>query len=146
MRLFFIVFLPAIVYQLLAVTAVLRHAVKRRVTRTPFPSADAPGVSVLKPVHGLDPNTSEAFLSQVQQSYPACAVRDGCVWSLAATSTSQRRRCAQTTRAQSWVSGNYSSAGEQSVPIAVAPADPGNGAICLYVNISTAQGSSRSRR
>lgn len=29
-----------------------------------------PGVSVLKPLHGLDPNTYDAFVSQVNQQYP----------------------------------------------------------------------------
>ncbi len=36
-----------------------------------------PGVSVLKPLRGLDPNTEAALLSQVQQDYPAFEVLFG---------------------------------------------------------------------
>ncbi len=68
MRLFWLIFLPAIAYQLLAILAALGH-LKRRHSR-PTASAFSPGVSVLKPLHGIDPNTREAFISQINQRYP----------------------------------------------------------------------------
>jgi ceramide glucosyltransferase len=68
-RLFWIVFAPAIAYQLLALIAVLRHAAKRRSPIKAQPPS--PGISVLKPIRGLDPNTYPAFVSQAQQIYPA---------------------------------------------------------------------------
>jgi ceramide glucosyltransferase len=67
-RLIWIVFLPALGYQLLSAFAGLRHAFGRR--RPPPSQAFHPPVSVLKPVRGLDPNTYSAFLSQAGQSYP----------------------------------------------------------------------------
>jgi ceramide glucosyltransferase len=63
-RAFWVLFLPAIAYQILAIFAALRHSWKRP-PRTKF----RPGISVLKPVRGLDPNTYEAFVSQVRQDY-----------------------------------------------------------------------------
>jgi ceramide glucosyltransferase len=57
-------FLAPLFYQCLAVFAALRHLRKRR-ART---HVDA--ISVLKPLRGLDPNTYEAFVSQIQQNYP----------------------------------------------------------------------------
>jgi ceramide glucosyltransferase len=74
-RLIWIVFLPALSYQVLSVFAGLRHAFARR--RPPPAKAFHPPVSVLKPVRGLDPNTYSAFLSQVRQSYPEFEVLFG---------------------------------------------------------------------
>jgi ceramide glucosyltransferase len=63
-RLFWLLFLPAALYQCLAVIAALRHLAKRK------PTAWTDGVSVLKPLSGLDPNTVEAFVSQISQNHP----------------------------------------------------------------------------
>src|SRR5581483_11695103 len=43
---------------------------RRRRNFRPRLAAFCPGVSVLKPLRGTDPNTYEAFVSQVQQNYP----------------------------------------------------------------------------
>ncbi len=67
MPLFWILFLPAIGYQLLAIASAIRH-VARRIAYSP-PNF-RPGVSVLKPLRGTDPNISEAFASQITQDYP----------------------------------------------------------------------------
>lgn len=68
MHLFWIVFLPAFAYQLLATFAALRHLVRRRQFRS-LSSNFQPGISVLKPLRGIDPNTYPAFVSQIQQNY-----------------------------------------------------------------------------
>ncbi|MBV8070226.1 MAG: glycosyltransferase [Acidobacteriaceae bacterium] len=67
MRLFWLIFAPAIAYQLLAIVAGLRHLTRWATYR---PSNFRPGVSVLKPVRGMDPNIREAFASQIAQQYP----------------------------------------------------------------------------
>lgn len=67
MRLFWLLFVPPIAYQILAIAAAARHLRRRHADSSA--SNFAPGVSVLKPVHGLDPNTYEAFVSQVDQDY-----------------------------------------------------------------------------
>ncbi len=64
MRALWLVFLPAILYQCLAIFASLRQATRRKA------AAWTQGVSVLKPLRGLDPNTAEAFVSQVAQNHP----------------------------------------------------------------------------
>jgi len=64
LRALWLVFLPAILYQCLAIFASLRQLRRRK------PAAWTDGVSVLKPLRGLDPNTSEAFVSQVEQKHP----------------------------------------------------------------------------
>lgn len=69
MRAFWLIFLPAAAYQCLAIAAGLKHVLKRRRERR-IPADFQPGVSVLKPLRGLDPNTQDAFRSQVQQQYP----------------------------------------------------------------------------
>ena len=74
MRAFWLLFLPAVAYQTLALVAALLHWSKRNRDARP---QSYPGVSVLKPIHGLDPNTAAAFLSQVQQDYPEFEVLFG---------------------------------------------------------------------
>lgn len=70
MHLFWLLFLPAAAYQLLAVAAALRHLYVRKSDRH-RPRANLKwGVSVLKPLSGMDPNTYQAFVSQVEQRYP----------------------------------------------------------------------------
>lgn len=69
MHLFWLVFLPAIAYQVAAIIAALRHLSKRAAFRPVQPDF-SPGVSVLKPLRGIDPNTYSAFVSQIQQNYP----------------------------------------------------------------------------
>lgn len=76
MRLFWLLFLPAAAYQLLAILAALRHLYSRRKQRGALP-AFYPDVSVLKPLRGLDPNIHEAFVSQIQQHYPAFEILFG---------------------------------------------------------------------
>lgn len=78
MPLFWLVFLPAIAYQVLAVWAALRHLHRRRESGADSQSLfGAPGVSVLKPLRGLDPNMRDAFLSQIRQEYPQFEVLFG---------------------------------------------------------------------
>lgn len=70
MRLRWLIFAPPVAYQVLSIFAAFRHLRRRRAEQgRPEPDFEPP-VSVLKPVHGLDPNTAEAFLSQVRQDYP----------------------------------------------------------------------------
>ncbi len=70
MRALAILFLPALVYQALAIIAELNH-LRRRYARARMPETSfLPPVSVLKPLRGLDPNTFEAFVSQASQNYP----------------------------------------------------------------------------
>jgi ceramide glucosyltransferase len=71
LRLLWLVFLPALLYQCLAIFASLRQFFRRK----PVPWTDA--VSVLKPLRGLDPNTTEAFLSQMEQAHPQFEVLFG---------------------------------------------------------------------
>lgn len=67
MPLFWAIFLPAVAYQCVAIAASLRHLARRRTFKPP---AFHPTVSVLKPIRGADPNTREAFVSQITQKYP----------------------------------------------------------------------------
>lgn len=53
-------------YQILAIYACLRHALKPR----PAKATAAVGVSILKPVNGLQPGFAEAIGSHTGQSYP----------------------------------------------------------------------------
>ena len=64
MRALWLVFLPAILYQCLAIFASLRQFGRRK------PKPWTQPISVLKPLRGLDPNTAEAFVSQVDQKHP----------------------------------------------------------------------------
>ena len=67
--------LAPIAYQLLAAFAAIRHLIKRR--RPSLPLSFQPGVSILKPIRGLDPNSYEAFVSQVEQNYPTFEILFG---------------------------------------------------------------------
>jgi ceramide glucosyltransferase len=81
--LIWIAFLPATVYQCLAIVAGLRHLLKSRSKRFAASQTESdslcpnPGVSVLKPLRGLDSNTYQAFVSQVQQKYPTFEILFG---------------------------------------------------------------------
>ena len=62
----------AFLYQLLAIAAALRQM------RSHEPRARAlPGISILKPVHGLDPRFYEAIRSHALQNYPAFEILFG---------------------------------------------------------------------
>ncbi len=77
MRLAWLIFLPAAAYQGLAIVAALRHLIQRHSDRDQQPPAVAPGVSILKPLRGMDPNTCQAFSSQIQQRYPTFEILFG---------------------------------------------------------------------
>jgi ceramide glucosyltransferase len=72
---FFLLFAPAIAYQVLALAASFRY--RRQQNRSSATSAFQPSISVLKPVHGLDPNTYQAFVSQARQDYPSFEILFG---------------------------------------------------------------------
>ena len=73
-RIYWCLFLPAIAYQILAIYASLRHLARRAAYK---PSSFHPAISVLKPLRGLDPNTYQAFISQIRQKYPQFEVLFG---------------------------------------------------------------------
>ncbi len=68
-KLFWLLFAPPAAYQLIALAAGFRQLWRIKAQK-PSPHPDPPGISVLKPLRGLDPNTEEAFASQVKQCYP----------------------------------------------------------------------------
>jgi ceramide glucosyltransferase len=68
-RAFWLVFVAAAAYQFLAIIAQLAYLCRRWAARTRQEPATAPGISVLKPLRGLDRNAYEAFVSQVKQHY-----------------------------------------------------------------------------
>ena len=74
--LFWIVFVPAALYQVLAIFAGIRH-IARRLRERSRKRDFRPGVSVLKPLRGIDPNTYAAFVSQIEQQYPEFEVLFG---------------------------------------------------------------------
>ena len=77
MRAAWLVFLPAAAYQLIAIVAALGHLARRSSEHRCAPSVFSPGISVLKPLRGIDPNTYEAFVSQVEQRYPTFEILFG---------------------------------------------------------------------
>lgn len=77
MRLFWLLFLPAVAYQILAIAAELQHLLAQRSSGRTRTSTFSPAVSVLKPLRGIDPNTYQAFVSQVEQRYPAFEILFG---------------------------------------------------------------------
>ncbi len=77
MPLYWFVFIPAAAYQCLAIVAALRHLQRSRPEKGRDEQNFCPGVSVLKPLRGLDPNTRDAFRSQVRQNYPQFEVLFG---------------------------------------------------------------------
>ncbi|MBV9083099.1 MAG: bacteriohopanetetrol glucosamine biosynthesis glycosyltransferase HpnI [Acidobacteriaceae bacterium] len=76
MRRLWLLFVPAAAYQCLAIIAAMRQRRKQGHRSRPRQFFQ-PGISVLKPVHGLDPNTRAAFISQVRQNYPAFEILFG---------------------------------------------------------------------
>jgi ceramide glucosyltransferase len=70
--LYWLIFLPAALYQCLAILSALLHLRKRAIE-----PVSQPAVSVLKPLRGLDPNTYQAFVSQAKQDHPAFEVLFG---------------------------------------------------------------------
>ncbi|HEY1213806.1 MAG TPA: glycosyltransferase [Bryobacteraceae bacterium] len=72
-----LLFLPALAYQVLAIAAGVRHLRQRCLANKSNPVSFEPGVSVLKPISGLDPNTYEAFVSQAQQNYSSFEILFG---------------------------------------------------------------------
>lgn len=77
MHLVWFLFAPAAIYQLLAIAAAVRHLLARHADRSGGSSKSLPAVSVLKPLHGIDPNTYAAFVSQAEQQYPAFEILFG---------------------------------------------------------------------
>jgi len=65
LTLLWLLFLPAIAYQILSLIACLRQFFRRAPRGDYFPP-----VSVLKPVHGIDPGMNDAFASHAFQDYP----------------------------------------------------------------------------
>ncbi len=72
MNTLWLVFLPALGYQCLAIAASLQQILRRK-PRRQF----QPGVSVLKPVRGVDPDMLTALRSQIVQDYPSFEVLFG---------------------------------------------------------------------
>ena len=62
-----LLFLIPAAYQVLAIIAELRHIRQKRQSTSAALLPSAEGISVLKPLHGLDPNTRLAFISQIEQ-------------------------------------------------------------------------------
>ena len=64
-----LLFVAPAAYQGLALYAAVRQALRVLRGRFPDQSPESAGVSVLKPLRGLDPNTREAFVSQAEQAF-----------------------------------------------------------------------------
>jgi ceramide glucosyltransferase len=71
-KILWLAFLPALGYQCLAMVASIRQILRKRPNRS-----FQPGVSVLKPVRGIDPDMLAALRSQVMQDYPLFEVLFG---------------------------------------------------------------------
>ena len=69
-RRLWLIALPALAYQVLAIAASVKHLRRRAAAGKRRTPRFQPPVSVLKPLHGLDPNTRGAFHSQADQIYP----------------------------------------------------------------------------
>lgn len=80
----------------------------------------------------------------VSESYAGCSATSTCEWNLeaigiAATSGTDPT-CPSSTTVQSWQSPTYTSTGNFQIPLSIHPSTTGNGAICLYVNMTTTAG------
>jgi ceramide glucosyltransferase len=71
-KILWLAFLPALGYQCLAIVAGLLQVLRRKPDRS-----FQPGVSVLKPVRGIDPDMLAALRSHVVQDYPSFEVLFG---------------------------------------------------------------------
>ncbi len=75
MTLLFVAALAACAYQVIALLAALRHSLRR----DPSPRGPLPGVSILKPIRGLDPSFWQAIRSHAEQDYPEFEILFGAI-------------------------------------------------------------------
>ncbi len=69
MHIAWVLLAPAAAYQCFVLVSALNHLRRRHAFTKAKTHNFCPGVSVLKPIRGLDPNTYAAFVSQVRQDY-----------------------------------------------------------------------------